>query len=99
MEGPASVGDFATRLAMDRTTLAREVAPLVRAGLVEQEAGEDRRRRVLALSPEGLARLEAARPAWHDAQRRVRDELGYDRIQGLLRELRALLGSVRAREL
>ncbi len=99
VEGPAPVGHLAARLAMDRSTLAREVAPLVRAALVEQEAGEDRRRRVLALSPEGLARLDAARPAWRDAQRRVRDELGYDRIQGLLGELRALLGSVRAREL
>ena len=99
VEGPVSVGHLAARLAMDRSTLAREVAPLVRAGLVEQEAGEDRRRRVLALSPEGLARLEAARPAWRDAQRRVRDELGYDRTQGLLGELRALLGAVRTREL
>jgi DNA-binding MarR family transcriptional regulator len=94
-EGPASVGHLAARLAMDRSTLAREAAPLVRAQLVEQEPGEDRRRRVLGLSPEGLARLESARPAWREAQRRVRTELGYDRVQGLLGELRALLGAAR----
>jgi len=81
---------------MDRSTLAREAEPLLRLGLVEQAPGEDRRRRVLAISAEGLARLEAARPAWRDAQRRVREELGYDRVQGLLGELRALLGAVRA---
>ena len=62
LEGPAAVGHLAARLAMDRTTLAREAAPLVEAGLVEQEIGEDRRRRVLKLSPEGSARLEAAQP-------------------------------------
>jgi hypothetical protein len=50
---------------------------------------------VLALSPEGLARLESARPAWRAAQRQVRNELGYDRVQGLLGELRALLGAAR----
>jgi DNA-binding MarR family transcriptional regulator len=94
-EGPLPVGRLAARLAMDRTTLAREAAPLVRAGLVEQEQGDDRRRRVLALSPEGLARVESARPAWRAAQRQVRNELGYDRVQGLLGELRALLGAAR----
>jgi DNA-binding MarR family transcriptional regulator len=96
VEGPSAIGHLAARLAMDRTTLAREAAPLVRAGLVEEEAGEDRRRRLLALSPDGLALLTTARPAWRDAQRRVRTELGYERMQGLLGELRALLGAVRA---
>jgi DNA-binding MarR family transcriptional regulator len=95
VEGPAPVGHLAARLAMDRTTLAREAAPLVRAGLVAEEHGEDRRQRVLTLAPAGLARLEAARPAWREAQRRVREELGYDRVQGLLGELRALLGATR----
>ena len=96
VEGPLSIGHLAAHLAMDRTTLSREAAPLVRAALVEQNAGEDRRRRVLTLSPEGRARLEAARPAWRQAQRRVRAELGYGRVEELLGELRALLGAVRA---
>jgi DNA-binding MarR family transcriptional regulator len=95
VEGPARIGHLAARLAMDRSTLSREAAPLVRAGLVAEEPGEDRRQRVLSLTPEGLARLEAARPAWRDAQRSVRDELGYDRVQELLGELRALLGATR----
>jgi DNA-binding MarR family transcriptional regulator len=95
VEGPVPVGHLAARLAMDRTTLSREAAPLVLAGLVAEEPGEDRRQRVLALAPAGLARLEAARPAWREAQRRVREELGYDRVQGLLGELRALLGATR----
>jgi DNA-binding MarR family transcriptional regulator len=95
VEGPVSVGHLAARLAMDRSTLAREAAPLVEAGLVEEGQGEDRRRRVLALTSEGLARLETARPAWRDAQREVRNELGYERVQELLGELRALLGAAR----
>ena len=62
VEGPSPVGHLAARLAMDRTTLAREAAPLVRAGLVAEEPGEDRRQRVLALTPAGLARLEDGPP-------------------------------------
>jgi DNA-binding MarR family transcriptional regulator len=95
VEGPAAVGQLAARLAMDRTTLAREAAPLVEAGLVEEAPGEDRRSRVLGLTPEGLERLESARPAWREAQRQVRNDLGYDRVQELLGELRALLGAAR----
>ena len=36
-EGPLPLGALAARLAMDRTTLSRELAPLVDAGLVEAE--------------------------------------------------------------
>jgi DNA-binding MarR family transcriptional regulator len=94
VEGPAPVGHLAARLVMDRSTLAREAAPLVQAGLVAEEPGPDRRQRLLSLTEEGLSRLEAARPGWREAQRRVRDELGRDRTEGLLGELRALVGSV-----
>jgi DNA-binding MarR family transcriptional regulator len=94
VEGPAPVGHLAARLVMDRSTLAREAAPLVKAGLVAEAPGPDRRQRLLSLSSTGLSRLEAARPGWREAQRRVRDELGRDRTEGLLGELRALVGSV-----
>src|SRR3954447_8580003 len=68
-EGPLALGALAARLAVDRTTLSREIGPLVAAGLVESAADAgDRRRRLLALSDEGAARLRAARPLWEQAQ-------------------------------
>ena len=96
VEGPAPVGHLAARLVMDRSTLAREAAPLVRAGLVAEAPGPDRRQRLLSLTDEGLSRLEASRPGWREAQRLVRDDLGRERTEGLLGELRALVGSVTA---
>lgn len=96
VEGPAPLGHLAARLVMDRTTLAREAAPLVREGLADQAAGSDRRQRFLALTDEGRARLEAARPGWREAQRLVREDLGRERTAGLLGELRALVGTVTA---
>jgi DNA-binding MarR family transcriptional regulator len=89
-EGPFALGRLAARLGMDRRTLAHELGPLVRAGLVDEARGADRRRRMLSLSAAGAARLEAARPAWRATQRTLRAELGRDRTDGLLEELRAV---------
>jgi DNA-binding MarR family transcriptional regulator len=89
-EGPFALGRLAARLGMDRRTLAHEIGPLVRAGLVDDAPGDDRRRRMLSLSPTGAARLEVARPAWKAIQRTLRAELGGDRTDGLLDELRAV---------
>lgn len=94
VEGPARLGQLAARLAMDRTTLAREAQPLVRAGLVAQRPGDDRRLRILSLTEEGQERLEAARPGWREAQRLVREQLGRERTDGLLGELHALVGTL-----
>jgi hypothetical protein len=45
---------------------------------------------MLSLSAAGAARLEAARPAWKATQRTLRAELGRDRTDSLLGELRAV---------
>jgi len=61
-EGRLPLGALAARLAMDRTTLSREVAPLVDAGLVDAEpCPDDRRKRLLSLTDAGAARVAAAR--------------------------------------
>lgn len=92
-EGPLAVGALAARLAMDRTTLAREAKPLEAAGLVAAQSGEDRRRRILSLSPAGEAAVRMARPRWAEAQAQVRESFGDERTEALVAELRALLGA------
>jgi len=42
--GPMSVGDLAAALGMDPSGIPRAVRPLVDVGLIQSEAGEDRRR-------------------------------------------------------
>jgi DNA-binding MarR family transcriptional regulator len=93
-EGPLALGTLAARLSMDRTTLSREIGPLVAAGLVDSapDAG-DRRRRLLALSDEGAARLRAARPLWEQAQAEFVAGFGAARTAGLLDELHAVVGA------
>jgi DNA-binding MarR family transcriptional regulator len=91
-EGPLSVSELAGRLAMERTTCTREVAPLVRAGLVEAAAGTDRRRRVLRLTSLGEKKRADAYPIWQRVQQQVAAEFGGAEIQDLLIQLRRLTG-------
>jgi len=95
IDGPAPVGQLAHRLLMDRTTLAREVRPLVEAGLVQAAAGSDRRRRVLSITRAGTSRLRRARPLWEAAQDRIHERFGGGRTEGLLAELRGLAAAAR----
>ena len=91
-EGPLSVGDLAGLLAMERTTCTREVAPLVRAGLVEAAAGTDRRRRVLRLTSLGEQKHRDAHPIWERVQEEVAAEFGGAEIKDLMIRLHRLTG-------
>lgn len=74
--GALSIRALAAQLGMDRSTLARNLAPLEREGLLA--VGEEgwRRSRTLAITARGRARLRAAAPLWEKAQWRLRREMG-----------------------
>jgi DNA-binding MarR family transcriptional regulator len=98
-EGPLSVGDLARRLAMERTTCTREVAPLVRSGLVEVAAGVDRRRRIVRLTSLGAQKRAEAYPLWERVQQAMVAEFGDMEIDELLLRLaRVTRGSERMAE-
>lgn len=90
-EGPLSINELASRLALERTTCSREVAPLVRAGLIEVGVGDDRRQRILRLSAAGADRIAQARPSWRAVQRQVAQSFGGEQTGELLAALRTLL--------
>jgi DNA-binding MarR family transcriptional regulator len=91
--GPVPINALAAALVMDRTTLGRNILPLERDGLIEIGASPaDRRRREVRLTPDGAARLRAARRGWAVAQRRFDEVFGADRaaaLRDLLREVTA----------
>jgi DNA-binding MarR family transcriptional regulator len=78
---------LADALVMDRTTLTRNIAPLVRDGLVEEQPSPDRRVRAYALSAKGKRALEQAMPGWRKAQARMLRALGSADAQALDRIL------------
>jgi DNA-binding MarR family transcriptional regulator len=84
--GKLSVTALAERLGMDRTTLTRNLRPLMTKKLIATSAGEDRRERVLSLAAAGKRKLHQSRPLWEEAQRRFASQLGAQ-ILGDLRKL------------
>lgn len=76
-ERGAAMGRLAEVLAMDGTTLSRNLRPLERAGLLTIGRVEsDRRVRLARLTAEGRQRVEEALPLWTQAHERVVAALG-----------------------
>jgi DNA-binding MarR family transcriptional regulator len=75
-EGPVAVGRLAELVATDRTTLTRNLAPLLKDGVVERAASGDKRRHELVATPAGRALFKRALPLWAEAEQEVRTALG-----------------------
>jgi len=91
---PATVTQLAQSMVMDRTTLARNLQPLVREQLVQVRPSEqDRRERVIELTDAGRAKVEAILPAWRRAQARFDQQFGAERGAQLLATMRAVVDS------
>ena len=82
---------------MDRTTLTRNIKLLAKQGLVKVVEGDDRRVRVVELSREGRGALAKALPLWEQAQSRIVEGLGKERLDNMLKDLSALVELARAR--
>lgn len=74
--GPVSIGRLAELLVTDRTTLTRNLRPLLTSGLIERAASGDKRRRELVATAAGRALFKRALPLWADAEKEVRAVLG-----------------------
>lgn len=87
---PRRLGELADELGMDRTTLTRNLKPLLQAALLQQTRGEDARQRLIGITGQGRARLLAARPYWQKAQRHIDEAFGYKNVAKLHTDLIAL---------
>lgn len=76
--GGASVTDLARRMGLDRTTLTRNLKPLMRAGYLGLTEGPDKRTRAIVITQQGRAVLAEARPLWKSAQAQLHKRLGAD---------------------
>lgn len=74
--GCPSMNELATASAMDRTTLSRNLKPLLDRKLVAVSHGEDRRRKEFRLTRPGRTMLAKAQPLWQRAQVQFRQRFG-----------------------
>ena len=89
--GDMPVTTLADALALDRTTLTRNLKVLEHRGLVEMgEREDDARVRMVSLTPSGSAALTGALARWEDVQRAVETGFGEQRLRALYDELAAL---------
>ncbi|MFJ2985624.1 MULTISPECIES: MarR family winged helix-turn-helix transcriptional regulator [unclassified Pseudomonas] len=85
-----SITTLAEAMGLERSTLGRNLRVLEADGLVALADGDDQRNRVVVLTAAGIERLQAAYPAWEQAQRRLVEQLG----EGQRDELVRLLGQL-----
>ena len=87
---PVDITRLSEVTATDQTTLSRTLDKLRRSGLVDAEAGDDRRMRVMRLSTAGRDRFAEAMPYWDAAQQELERWLSLSTLKKLARRARRL---------
>lgn len=85
--GPVRPSDLAAAMAMEASTLTRNLQPLVANGWAEIGPGADGRSRLVAVTARGRAKRLEAQREWKRAQLALNERLGVGRVA----ELHALL--------
>ena len=89
--GPMAVTRLANRVALDRSTMGRNLDLLERRGLVPLAVGaSDQRERVARLTEAGEAAIQAALPRWRQTQDRIGSILDHATFSSLARQVSAL---------
>ncbi len=88
----ARPSELAKVLAMDESTLSRNVERMCARGWLRLEPDTDRRSHRIEMTEKGMALIRKAYPAWQNAQAKVKSSLGADGVaalQSVVRKLRA----------
>lgn len=78
----ANITHWARHVGLDRSTMVRNIAPLLSEGLIQQVEGHGK---MYALSEKGEAVLEKAIPVWEAAQKKINSFLGKEDADAVLR--------------
>ena len=87
LAGPQTINEMAEKLDLDRTTLTRNLKPLVQERLLTIAPGADQRTRVASLTPEGEQKLLEILPLWERAQAHMVDGIGQGQFGAWLNQL------------
>lgn len=88
--GAMTVSQIATAVAVDRTTMTRNLAVLAAKGWIAEAKASDRRERAWSLTEAGSAALNAVMPVWQAWQAGLVARLEAEGAAGLLTTLKAL---------
>lgn len=89
-----TINELAKIIRIDRTTLNRNMKPLVDAGLIEINPGKDSRTRQIMLTNAGQDAVVLGMGLWREAQRTLKEYVGHedlDKLKELLSKIEALV--------
>ena len=92
--GERTLSEFAAELEMDRSTLSRNLTPLVAQGWVRVSVGADPRSRSISVTAAGRRKLTSALPLWRKAQCEVESILGAAGVGALHRKIERALAAL-----
>ena len=75
----ANINNLSTALNMDRTTINRNLKPLIRDGLVFMNESSDKRERLISITKEGAKLYEKGYASWQEAQTTFKNILGEEK--------------------
>lgn len=80
---PCSVTELSAQTRLERTTLVRNLKPMLAAGWIADAAAPGNRKNQLSLTDAGRERVRAARGAWEAAQRSLEARFQGDELRQL----------------
>jgi DNA-binding MarR family transcriptional regulator len=84
--------DMANAAVMNRTTLTRNLKPLIEKGyLIVRQGDDDKRIKIINITVKGLDILKYAEPLWEQAQSDFASKIGLTSFEYLLSELSELI--------
>lgn len=72
----ATTSELAEKVNLERSTLVRNLKPIMEKGWIEDVSSEGARNRALIVSDKGKALIKQAKPIWKGTQRKIKDYLG-----------------------
>ncbi|MFL6659630.1 MAG: MarR family winged helix-turn-helix transcriptional regulator [Massilia sp.] len=85
------VADLADLLGVERTTLTRNLKPLIEAGWLALMPGADSRQRIVTITEAGREKIKVAYVAWRHAQTAFEQLMGRDAVRALHRQLESTM--------
>ena len=95
--GELPLTKLAEILVLDRTTLTRNLKPLVKKGWLSIGREEDERIRLISLTEQGHTVVREATPLWRQAQKNIVAQIGAENLPKLVADLNSLVQTMQGR--
>jgi DNA-binding MarR family transcriptional regulator len=94
--GPSSIARLARELVMDRSTLTRNLKPLLGMELLKLSLAEGGKHKSVEVTPAGKAALIKATPYWQRAQEHLVNRFGSEDWNRIMADLSSLVEATRS---